>query len=90
MKLSIFTIMLLISVGAHAQSYIQTPAQQQQEFERREFMDQQRLHNERVENHMRKQQQQQSSEMPFVMSRPDIGGAIQRGVDQYNRQQKGY
>jgi hypothetical protein len=89
MKLSVFTIMLLISVGAHAQSYIQTPAQQQQEFERREFMDQQRLHNERVENHMR-QQRQQSSQMPFAMSRPDIGGAIQRGVDQYNRQQKGY
>jgi len=48
---------------------------------------QQRLHNERVDNHIRKQQQ--SSEMPFVMSRPDIGGAIQRGVDQYNRN-KGY
>ena len=89
MKLPIITIMLLTSVGAYAQSHIQTAAEQQREFERREFMDQQRLHNERVENHMR-QQQQQSSQMPFAMSRPDIGGAIQRGVDQYNRQQKGY
>lgn len=89
MKLSFITIMLLISVGAHAQSHIQTAAEQQREFERREFMDQQRLHNERVDNHIRKQQQQQSSEMPFVMSRPDIGGAIQRGVNQYNRN-KGY
>jgi len=88
MKLPIITIMLLISVGAHAQSHIQTPAQQQQEFERREFMDQQRLHNERVDNHIRKQQQQ-NQQMPFVASRPDIGGAIQRGVDQYNRN-KGY
>ena len=88
MKLPIITIMLLISVGAYAQSHIQTAAEQQREFERREFMDQQRLHNERVENHMR-QQQQQSSQMPFVMSRPDIGGAIQRGVNQYNRN-KGY
>ena len=89
MKLSVFTIMLLISVGAHAQSHIQTAAEQQREFERREFMDQQRLHNERVDDHMR-QQQQRNQQMPFVASRPDIGGAIQRGVDQYNRQQKGY
>ncbi len=83
MKTALLTALMAITFPALAQ----TAAEQQREFERREFMDQQRLHNERVNDYMH-QQQQRNQQIPFVMSGPDIGGAIQRGVDMYNAQQR--
>ena len=89
MKRIALTVLLLVTANANAQFINPTPQQHQQWQQQQAFQQQQQLNqiqqNQEMQQNHSYIQQSQPSTRPYVMSRPDIGGTIQRGLNLYKQ-----